>query len=259
MKEFPPDPSAIEQEIRSKIHNLEFSGEGIEARNNLAQELQQSEGKLMLLMHPFYEEQETMPSAYLQQMQESPDFRQRLIDCNSAIDSTLAEVRQMPLVIFEDRTHSESCFSHCVQKQINLSGNVYMMTSLKGMGTPLMEDKRMTGIGEVSPLVVEKYRRRTHLNKGTPQGFKSPLMNQLTVKYITTAWANLLGSFRNLGVKEIYLGGKYLDTRSVSDGTENLDRCLGEVYNYMDLLTKKGIVEGVSVKFTDMTFPKKRI
>jgi len=80
-------------------------------------------------------------------------------------------------------------------------------------------------------------------------------MDTISAKYKVKTWTFFVAILKNAGVKEITLGGKYLDTQDEEKGMKSMTRCLGEAYDFVASTAAR--LEGIKVNLSDVSFPLK--
>ncbi len=269
----PEMPLTPEEKLRSKVHLIfgehrhDFAkregeagegSEGLHEIEHLATELMESEGKLSLLVHPFCPYGEKMPSPYDWAVDELPELKERLERCDEAFDTMLADPNRPPLIILEDRKHLDACIKRCLERGIDMPRDVYLIPTMENWGVPFIGPPRDSEdvTDNTHPLVIESYGNHVHKNKGRSAKGKSvvsPVMEHVSDRYKKGSWGFIAGMLKAIGTKEINIGGKYLDIAPNAQGEQILQRCLGEVYDFMKLTTAS--IDGLEVHLTDATFP----
>lgn len=241
-------PEAIGLEVlRSRIHTLfdekrrdnpTIREGGIKAElEHLADEIEKHKGKVVILMHPFFEKHSLDRSPFADEIRDVPGEKEIFDECNRNIDVLLSSTDRPPIIILEDRRHMGSCFKHCVEHSISLDRDVYIVPTFVERGTvyfgPVMDHDES---GEVHPLVVENYLKRVE-EVAEDDPIRSPAMDDVAGSYRAKSWFYLLAVLEELGAKVITLGGKYLDIcDDFEEGKPDFNRCLGEAYTYMNFL-----------------------
>jgi hypothetical protein len=224
----------------------------------LAKELQEHNGELIVLVHPFFEDDSEMPRPYRNEMAKTDVLQMKLEECNKAMEAMLTDPDRPPMIILEGRSSMDACLKHCLEHNIDLPRDVYLLPTFDGMGTLFLEppkDPEYQGPGShVHPLVIENYRDWiTSTKKDHPR--RSPIMNTLSNRYRAWSWKQVTHLLSGLGAKDIKLGGKYLDATEDEKGEKSLSRCLGEAYDFLDNLQDD--FPGLKVSLTNATFPFK--
>lgn len=258
---------SLEARLKSKVHTIFTENrhtptvrEGGEKKEveYLMDEIKEHDGKLFVMVHPFFEENDRMPDVYAEEIAKNGGLKKRFDECNKKIDMMLADKDRMPMVILEDRRFMDACVRHCLKDSIEMPRDVYLLQTLAGMGTLFLEPPVDTVLpSDVHPRVIEDYRDRiSYAGKDDP--IRSEAMQFLADRYRYMSWDYLTSIFKVMGVKEVHLGGKYLDIHADEEngGELSLSRCLGEAYDHMSFMVDRKNKE-MEIKLSDIVFPYK--
>jgi len=249
-----------EREIREKFHPMvEF---GLDAKlevfvGDLKEQIQERGGQVLILMHPFYEDVAGLLPAMQGDSQQAQGLRSTLEIFDTAIELWLSDMKK-PTIILEQRDFMNATADRCVAKEIVPNRNIYTIPTVKKNGTPFFpfvcENVDTMNLGVIHPAVIENHREWVGRN-GYGKEYQSAAMRNVDNSTTTLSWAVLHHILvDSLGVKKVFLGGKYIDVVESENG-DFLGKCLGEAYNYMDLLSHSFKEAELEVVLSDAIFP----
>ncbi len=247
-------PESKEDLIRSKFHQMVIESE-LGPRidfGDLKEQVADSNGTLCVLMHPFYEDVEGVPSQYKKEAPET--FEKSLQAFNYEIESFLRE-SSIPTIILEQRDAMGATINRCVTDGVLPNRDLYLLPTMKNYGTPFLPNGFKGPLPH--PAVIENHRLWAGKH-GFDARYISPVLYAMDNKEAHRSWVVLRNlMIDHLGVKKVLLAGKYIDIQEDSIG-RYLGRCLGEAFNYMDFLAHENSEQAeFEVALSDLSFPQK--
>lgn len=218
----------------------------------LASEVEKSEGKAVLLVHPFYEEHANLTDIAKRYTQDEK-YIERLKECNKKIDELLTQSDRPPLIILEERTRLDAIIEHCILKGITLGKNVFLVESVEDRSTPFVEyseDKNM-----IHPIVFEEYSKRKFAT-AEPK-ISCPPLEMLADEYRHRSWAMMYAILNITKVTDLEIGGKLLTSKE-DGGIEDeqvWQRCVGEAYTALSWFSDALEKDKINIKINETTFP----